>query len=252
MAILEKVNGMKKWSDGIYLLGQFNKLETGSWLLVHNQEGAILELPPYLKGEESPAKLALEESKKWGIKIKYLLCTHAHDDHITSKTVKEFLDCFPEALLYLQKGFRTNRNCNTELRNYLKEAFKKKKTKSPALLQCEKQVRYFEESESLNLGGEALHLIHAPKHSWTDTFVVFRGAVFSGDWELNTIRSVHDGKKISVSKPARLRAIDKMLHFENEYGYKIHKVFSVHANDRRDNVFFPSLMEDTKVNRKLW
>ena len=34
------------WVDGIYLIGQFNWFRTGCWLLVHNGQAAILEMPP--------------------------------------------------------------------------------------------------------------------------------------------------------------------------------------------------------------
>src|SRR5690242_20598061 len=74
--------GVQQWFDGIYLLGQFNWLQTGCWLLVQQGEGAILEMPPpSLKGP-SPAAVAQKLVSELSItSVKYLLCTHSHPDH---------------------------------------------------------------------------------------------------------------------------------------------------------------------------
>jgi hydroxyacylglutathione hydrolase len=220
---------VQEWSDGVLLLGRFEWFGTGCWLLTHNGEGAILEMPPYKpEFQESPAKKAYNVCKKRKIHIKYLLCTHTHSDHFNLKTAYEMQFAFADAEIHMQRGFE----------NLVNDLHK---------------VHFFDNESTLRLGGEALHLIHAPKHSGTDTHVIFKGVAITGDWELNTLRSAHDDKpQHRVEADTKLQSIDKMACFEREYNYKIHKVFSVHANDRRENVDFTWLMNDTKNDRAFF
>ena len=218
---------MQDWGTGIYLLQQYHRYQTGLWLLIHEGEAAILEMPPYFKEEVPPYKLCKQVCAEHNATIKYLLCSHAHGDHFAQKTYDEMKKNFPEAKIYLQNGF-------------------KKRIRNKA------RTKFFNEKQRLDLANEPLILIHAPKHSWTDTMVIFRGTMFTGDWELNTIRSVHDGKKYAVPMDVRLESIKIMENFEKDYNYNIHRVLSVHANDRREGVNFSELMTDTKNDRKLW
>lgn len=218
---------MEQWSEGVYLLGRYNTLQTGCWLLVNGKKAAILEIPPYLKTDNSPTYDALNACRKLDVSVEYLLCSHCHWDHLNIHTILAFHNFFPTARLCLQKNFQ-------------------KYFKRPLL------VQYFDIAHTLSLDGEVLYLIHAPKHSFSDTMVVFRGVIFTGDWELNTIRSVHDDGDDAVPREIKLASIDRMMRFESEYNYRIHTAFSVHANDRRENIDFKSLMEDTKNDRKFW
>jgi hydroxyacylglutathione hydrolase len=223
---------VQEWSNGVLLLGRFEWFGTGCWLLTHNGEGAIVEFPPYSpEHQESPATKALNVCKKRKIKVKYLLCTHTHVDHFSLKTAREMQTAFPDAEVHLQRGFE-------EMARSLERTLER--------------TYFFDNESHLNIGGESLHLIHAPKHSWTDTHVIFKGVAITGDWELNTLRSAHDDKpRYAVPTDAKLQAIEKMARFESDYNYRIHKVFSVHANDRRENIDFTWLMNDTK-NDRAW
>ncbi|MFY8000948.1 MAG: hypothetical protein ACOVSW_20315 [Candidatus Kapaibacteriota bacterium] len=219
---------VQEWSKGVLLMGRFEWFGTGCWLLHHNGIGAILELPPYSPDhQESPATKAYNVCKKRKIDVKYILCTHTHIDHFNAKTAREMQGAFPQAEVHLQRGFE-------------------------GIAGMLNKVYFFDHDSKLDIGGEPLYLIHAPKHSWTDTHVIFKGTAITGDWELNTLRSAHDDKpRYAVPKEAKLAAIDKMSRFEHDYKYHIHKVFSVHANDRRENVDFTALMHDTKID-KAW
>jgi hydroxyacylglutathione hydrolase len=217
------------WSEGIHLLGTYGSLDTGCWLLEHGGVGAVVEMPPYARDRAAPVADAVGEAGRMGIRVEHLLCTHMHGDHFAIETVLEFLMNFREAGLLLQRGF---------------QAFLKKRLPG--------RLRYFDESAELDLGGEPLYLVHAPKHSWTDTIVIFRGAAIMGDWELDTIRSVHDGKPHAVPVARRLESIESLLAFTREHGYRIHKTFSAHANEKREDLDFAALMESTKEDRRLF
>ena len=217
---------MDRWFDGVYLVGRYNWLQTGVWLLAHNGEAAVLELPPTsLVGIDlgpDPATDTASVARELGVAVKFLLCTHAHHDHFSTRTFDAMRRQFPRAEPVLQSGFRQ--------------------------LVGAPDIRYFDDSVTLFVGGEPLHLVHAPKHSHTDTMVIFRGAACTGDWELNTVRTVNERVPVDV----RLGSCERMLDFVNNTGYHVHRVYSVHANDRRDGVDFPALMADTRTDRRLW
>jgi glyoxylase-like metal-dependent hydrolase (beta-lactamase superfamily II) len=217
---------MEQWFEGVYLLGQFNRLRAGCWLLRHGDEAAILEMPPHDRNEPSPEAKAAAAVIALKVSVKYLICTHAHMDHYCDATLAAFRRLWPGAAVHLQRGFEPN-------------------VAEP------EGIHWFDRLMKLNLGGEPLFLIHAPKHSTTDTMVIFRGAICTGDWELRTIQSVHDGRS-GITTAEKLESIQRLIGFVSAHNYHIHQVFSVHANDRRTGVNFVDLMEDTRVNRTLW
>jgi glyoxylase-like metal-dependent hydrolase (beta-lactamase superfamily II) len=91
---------------GDNLLGQFNELRTGCWLLVHNDEAAILEMPPFDEPETDPAELAVRAAQELQASVKFLLCTHAHGDHFDEGTFKLFRRDYPNAAIHFQRGLR--------------------------------------------------------------------------------------------------------------------------------------------------
>lgn len=219
---------VQQWSDGVLLMGRFEWFGTGCWLLHNNGEGAIVEMPPFNpQHQESPANKAYNVAKKRKIRIKYILCTHIHIDHFNPEVAREMQAAFPTAEVHLQHGFDA-------VADFMHNRY------------------YFQNESKLSLGGEPLYLIHAPKHSWTDTHIIFKGVAITGDWELNTLKAAHDDKpKYRVPTDVKLASIDKMSRFEREYNYRINKVYSVHANDRRENINFTDLMNDTKIDRSF-
>ena len=219
---------MDQWSDGVFLLGLYGDQRAGCWMLINGSSGAIVEMPPYNPGQFSPTIAAQIACEQRNISVEHLLCTHAHEDHISPDTLRELHKAFPNAAISLQKGFKPAIPDNVP-------------------------VQYFDDSLNLELAGEPLYLVHAPKHSWTDTMLIFKGVILTGDWELNTIRSVHDGEgKASVPARTKLKSVNALKRFPAEKGYIINKAFSSHATDRRDNIDFVELMEDTKADRRFW
>lgn len=210
------------WFEGVYLVGRFGPLRTGCWLLVHGHEAAVLEMPPAGWGESNPAEAVSAALAGSPVRVTNLLCTHAHADHFAAPTFHALRAAFPDARPHLHVGFR--RHAGSEY-----------------------GVSYFDHEIDLHLSGEPLHLIHAPKHSTTDTMVVFRGAVCTGDWELGVLRSVHDWTKVwAVPNERKLESIARMERWPAEKNYHIHRTYSVHANDRREWVDFPALMASTR------
>lgn len=217
---------MDRWFDGVYLVGRYNWLQTGVWLLAHNGEAAVLEQPPTnivgVGFGPDPSADVERAARELGVAVRFLLCTHTHHDHFSSTTFDAMRRRFPRAEPVLQSGFRT--------------------------LTDGAGARYFDDESTLSVGGEPLHLVHAPKHSRTDTVVIFRGAACTGDWELNTVRTVNE----SVPVETRLDSCARLIEFVRRARYGVHRVYSVHANDRREGVDFPALIADTRIDRKLW
>lgn len=219
---------VERWFEGVYLLGRVAWVETGCWLLVNGREAAVLELPPSVWGGPDPVRLVVAGAAELGVEVRYLLCSHAHLDHFSRPTLRRMRQAFPDAVPVLQAGFRGV-------------------VRDPA------GVRFFDESETLSLAGEPLHLIHAPKHSTTDTMVVFRGAVCTGDWELGTVRTVHDWNPIwRVPVETRVRSCERLMGFPGRANYAVHRVYSVHGTDKREGVDFAALMAATREDRQLW
>jgi len=214
---------MDRWFDGVYLLGQVTWIKTGVWLLAHGGEAAVVELPPTEADSPDPVELAAAGAAELGVAVKHVLCTHTHLDHFSATTFRRMRERFPRAEPVLQRGFRTATG------------------DAPG-------IQYFEDQTTLFVGGEPLHLLHAPKHSLTDTFVIFRGSACTGDWELNTVRTVNE----RVPVETRLRSCDRVIEFVRRTPYRVHSVYSVHANDRRAGVDFEALIADTRADRKLW
>ncbi len=89
----------------------------------------------------------------------------------------------------------------------------------------------------LNLGGEPLWLVKAPKHSPSDTITVFRGVAMTGDIELGTLDSVND----EVARVTKAASMDYLRGFEDRTGYQVHTVVSAHLNDFRQGVNWSGL-----------
>jgi len=89
----------------------------------------------------------------------------------------------------------------------------------------------------LNLGDEDLWLIKAPKHSPSDTVVIFRGVAMTGDVELGTLDSMNK----EVSPETKTASMAYLRGFEERTGYHVHTIVSAHLNDFRQGVNWQSL-----------
>src|SRR5262245_42809107 len=219
------MSALQQWFDGVHLVGQFGPHRTGCWLLTNQYEAAVLEMPPASPGEQPPAAAAAEAAGQLGVAVSHLLCTHTHPDDFCRPTFLQMRQNFPDAGVSLQAGSRPQVG------------------EQPG-------VQYFDEELRLEVAGEVLFLVHAPKHSTTDTIVIFRGSACVGDWELGRLRSAHDGTgSWAVPKPTKLQSIERLERFLADKNYNVHRVYSVHANDRRESVDFAELLAQTRADR---
>ena len=187
---------------GWILLGQYpvgDPNGVGSWILHHNGEAALLELPP----DEELINRAVEVVDSLRLTVKFAMVSHDHEDH------------FDRQLL------RT-------LRTY------------PAFA----SVRWIQPKPrqmgvtGLSLGGEPLWLVHAPKHSLTDTVTIFRGLAMTGDIELGMVDSVNR----EVPPELRRESLSLLAKFERQHRYHIASLMSAHLNDRRRDFSWPDVV----------
>ena len=151
---------------GWHLLGAFpdNEPDGVGSWILHNDGEALLL--------EVPPGLTADDVagglSAVGAGLRYVTASHLHEDHLD-------IDCW----------------------NNLQEAFHGTHFMRPTASQVGSDIL-------INLGGEPLWLVKAPKHSPSDTVTVFRGVAMTGDIELGTLDSVN----AEVSRPTKAASMD--------------------------------------------
>jgi glyoxylase-like metal-dependent hydrolase (beta-lactamase superfamily II) len=134
-----------------------------------------------------------------GVTLRYLIASHEHYDHL-----------------------------DPELWDALGRAFPQANPVHPAAVRGD---------QYLEMGGEPLWLVKAPKHSAADVVTVFRGVAMTGDIEPGALDSVTD----EVPRATRKRSMHRLAGFPQRTGYGVHTVVSAHLNDLRRDVDWPAL-----------
>lgn len=185
---------------GWHLLGRYES-DVGSWLLHHDGEAALLELPEGLSVSDVRCGL-----RRLGATLRYILASHDHPDHL-----------------------------DTDLLSYIEEEYPDAQCIGPA---AQRRWRSVPGIECLfRLAGEPLWIVEAPKHSLTDVVTVFRGVAMTGDIELETLDSVTD----EVPLEMRRRSMARLSGFPCRHDYHVHTVVSAHLDDVRTDVNWPDL-----------
>jgi hypothetical protein len=168
--------------------------DVGSWLLAHDGEAVLLEVPPGLTVRAVRSAL-----KRAGAALRFATASHSHEDHLD-----------PDARAALCK------------------AFPKTEFIHPSSVSGDRL---------LEVGGEPLWMVKAPKHSADDVVTVFRGVAMTGDIELGMLASVNN----EVQLPTRVRSMNWLRGFPQRTGYHVHSVVSAHPNDVRVSVRWADL-----------
>ncbi len=219
---------MKILSDGLLLLGRYGDFRCGSFVLAHGGHAALVETPPWRRAR-NPVNAARRflRSRRHRHTLDRILLTHVHDDH--ARALGAFVAAFPGATVTLHRSQVEDAAFHWLVRPGLPRG-------ATADLWDGAECR-------LDMGGEPLHLIHAPKHSLHDVMIVFRGVLISGDWWLGP----GDPNPARVPLQVRRRSVERMMAFGERY--RIHTVISAHANDIRRDVHFGRLMASTWPER---
>jgi hydroxyacylglutathione hydrolase len=205
---------MATWiADGWCLVGRYGPLQTGCWVLTHGGEAVIVETPPSM-GDEDPARDAAALLRDIGAHPLHLLFTHNHWDHTL--------------------GFSGFREALPRVPTLVHASFPQERWQGPF-----DQV-FPEPHRTLWLGGEPLHLLHAPKHSWHDVLVFFRGVALVGDWSLGPYPDCN----LDVPPRAKLDTLARTKRFLAEARYHVHTTVSAHGDEIRRGVDFVGLLDE--------
>lgn len=227
-------------APGIFLVERFGYLKTGIWLFRNGSECMILEMPdlneddPFISWEQIAHYI-----KNQGISLKFMTATHNHGDHFN--TVPQFYSQFPQSPIVVNSFFFKRAN----LQNFItSQQLESKNFPHASIVNNGVLIFCFQdEIFKTNLDGEPLFLIRAPKHSWSDTLIIFRGTMISGDWWLGP----GDPNKNRIPESIVDESINRVIEFINNTGYIIKNVFSVHANEFRRDIDIIDLLKESRI-----
>lgn len=242
-----------KPARGVYLAGRFGELQSGSWILAHGNEAVILEMPHYKDNGKNPLKIIKNFIRKYSLNIKFITATHNHGDHIYS--INKFHREFPEIPIVFHRSFISERYQLPLSTEYITPMKLLENKISPSL-----RMTYLTQDQSYKdpppipiylfkshifsfpIAGEYMHMIHAPKHSYTDTMIIFRGTMISGDWWIGR------GDPNWSNIPHRIinSSIDRILNFSRKNSYRIERIFSAHADNLLYDINLENLMQETR------
>ncbi len=196
------------------MCGIYGPFECACWLLEHDGEALVLEMPLPWEDEEAPWETVARFAAERGLNITAATVTHAHIDHAYGLPYFRLL--LPEARFVALRA--------TAL------------TYGEGLFDL-----VFEEGPlELSVGGEPLILLDAPKHSWEDVLVFFRGWMCSGDWSLGPYPDCNS----IVPTAVKIETMEKVLEFVRRRPYHVHTISSAHGNELRRNVDLPALLDE--------
>lgn len=220
----------KRLAPGVVRIGPFGPYKNAVWLFHHRGEAAIAEMPPYRNWEQKPWNAVKKYLKKHGLTLKYALLSHVHMDHCL--TLPSFRNVFPDTTFVAHRSF-------------MDSPLAWRLSRRIGLTPWELFDEVYEgDIKVLELGGEPLLLIHCPKHSQTDQFVIFRGTAMTGDWFLGDLKDcnalVHPAEKI--------RSVERVQSWLHRLDYSVSRAFSGHGDCLFYEVDFDRLLEKSKVD----
>lgn len=214
---------MKTLSAGVHLAGRYGDFRCGCFVLEHGRSAALVEAPPWNRARNPVnAVRRFVRARARRLAVERLLLSHSHLDH--AGALAPFVSAFPEATLTLHARQLSDPGFHWIIRPTLPPGTRAEVVDAPVT--------------ALDLSGEPLFLIHAPKHSWHDVMIAFRGVMITGDWWLGP----GDPNPSRIPQEVCCASIERLLRFSE--GYRIHTICSAHANDIRC-VHFGALMEST-------
>lgn len=229
---------MKNIAPGFTILKRYGAYKNACWVLQNGNEAAVVEMPMFTSKEKPPYERLRSYLKRRKLRLKYGIVTHGHVDHC--KSLPEFRLNFPEA------SFVTHRSmlqCQSFLRIMARNRH------LPLQAWNEGKFSLFDDVFdgtlwSGHLGGEPIHLIHAPKHSYTDQLVVFRGAMITGDWYLGDLRDCN-----AIVRPEhKIESIDRALRTVRAMNYRVHMMFSGHGDYLNYRADFNGILQQSKIH----
>lgn len=228
---------MRHVAEGITILNRYGGFSTACWLLHHGGEAAVIEMPPFNRcRENAPYNDAKEVTERHGIHVKYAFLSHAHWDH--TRTLPYFRKRFPLTAFVTHASFYADRYFRSLIHSipWRRGAHSRNVQTHFDLVFNDVIWRGF-------IGGEPVYLIYAPKHSYTDILIVFKGAMITGDWYIGDLVDCNNLVRLSD----KIASINTVMHLVGSLGYGVHMLFAAHGNNLLYDVDFFSVMEQCKI-----
>ncbi len=218
----------EKIADGIYVIHPRKSLDgrlhirSASIVLYHGKTAAVVEAPERVPGNRAPWLDVKSVIGKLKVKPRYLLFSHSHWDHAGG--YMDFRETFPSIRAVWHKSFFKDRYWG----------FYRERVSRPG------DKVFSSVSHVLDLDGEPLLLLHAPKHSESDVLIFFRGTVITGDWTLGAMPDCNTYVPVRLKVKA-LKGVKKCLLDKHYY---VHSAVSAHGNDIRHGIDFLAMVDE--------
>lgn len=214
-------------AQGILMMGPYGRHSNAVWLFVNGDEAALIEMPDYRNGREArPWFAARRLLKKIGAKAKYALMTHAHFDHCHS--LLSFRQAFPDTEFLAHQSQARSRLLQRMTYG-----------EGPIFDEV-----FSQEIQILNLNGEPLILIHAPKHSQSDVLMFYRGTALTGDWYLGDLKDCN----ALVDPTDKIQSIERVQYWLARLNYRVTRAYSGHGDCLMEDIDFMALLEQSKTD----
>ena len=228
---------MKEVAPGITILKRYGAYQNACWLLQAGNEAAVVEMPMFKSKELPPHRRVEQYVRRRKLHLKYALLSHGHVDHCYSLPL--FRNEFPKTRFVSHRAMVEDRHfVHLMARNRF----------MPWHDWVEGRYRLFDELFdgplwTGTLGGEPIHMIYAPKHSYTDHLIIFRGAMITGDWFLGDLRDCN-----AIVRPDdKIRSIQRAAAVVAGLNYHVHMLFSGHGDCLFYRVDFFDMMRRSLV-----
>lgn len=245
----------ERMADGVYLVGVHSEFNVGAWILESGGECAVMEMPAASKNEPHPSLQLRQFIEDKGWKLKYLLLSHPHLDHLAG--IADYRSIFPEADFSVHYSFPLFLRISEHYWGAGK-GVEKPDMEDVHIWEHIKQNRgeqwfmsffnsiLMQDVNTLTLGGEPIHMIYGPKHCLADVHHIFKGVWFPGDWWIGKGDPCID--RASSSKA--VDSIELLRSFCDSKNYKVHSVFPAHANNIMRNIDFNAILRETSDYHK--
>lgn len=231
---------MNEVAEGLTILKRYGDFKTACWILHHNGEAAIVEMPPFNRGEKPPYEKAASFLTKNRLYPKFAFISHPHWDHC--HTLPQFRERFPQTTFVAHRSFMDDsyfRFMTSNVRRIWGNGY----TTGERVL-----FDHFIEGDfwASHIGGEPLYVLHAPKHSYGDLLIIFKGAMITGDWYIGDLKDCND----LVRPQHKVQSINRVMDTVSGLGYNIHMLFSAHGDCLFYDADFRSVMEQSKTDHR--
>ena len=212
-------------------------IQTNCYLIYgeYSKEAALIDV-----GGKIDSLISLIKEKK--LKLRYLICTHGHFDHIIG--IPAIKEIYPQAKIvmheadykdiFTQKAWAEN-NLGSEFIDWLKADPNRKKIFDFDVNSFGKPDILIQDNQELNLGLLTLRAIHSPGHSPGSVCFYSDSSLFSGD--VLFYRTVGRTDVQNSSRKDQIKSVKNLYKILPEYTkvYPGHGQFTDIGSEKREN-----------------